>query len=1123
MEFFIKKNATLPLLKLQVVKDGRSDYNNFMKLIEVASLYFSMVDTETGIPKFTSRPAGFVEKTFDDPNAEPEYYIYYQFTSNDTKDEGRYEGQFMIRSSEGVLILPIREKLFITIQDSFIADDLNYSNCYVSDFPCCVDFPTNPICPPCPSFEPAPTPTMTPTMTSNLSIGLTLFSVITSGSIVVTYNLVSTMPVFTDISLDFNHILETTGDPLVITTGLTLNQGETSKILVVTLNEDYTTLTNNAYFSGVSINPPQYSSSFTSNENTIFQITPTPTPTPTVTQTQTPSVTPTITPTQPPEQIITDAIITNDVEYLSVGFDLYLSFVDPIPPTPTQTKTPTNTPTPSPFYYYYNLLDCNNSNNKVGRSITGGLTGIYNVDVDKCYSIVGILFGSSYDYDLDSLTLVTNCNDILCVQPTPTPTPTPSVTPIICDTFTFTGNNVTTTVNSATKTSSGGWDASAYSVESYNTPVSVSFQISDSNSYLMGGFSYNPTSNTGNTYSDISYGLYIQPNFLEIYENGNQVSVPGSMTNTTSDIWKVDYNGTDVKYYKNGVLIYTSSNPVTQPLHIYFPILTQGDGVTNVCVIGTPQPSPTPTNTPTITPSPTTEPLYPLTFYVQPLSGGQAIIFDGVTYTAETTVNIQLNTFYNIEAVPTPGYLFTGWNIYGGSFSSTGQSTTVAISLTSAANLAPSYSVDPNYDALEGQLSTNLVNYQNAIDNDWVSITQEEYNNIFNNVDAVIKIGNSDEQVNTRDSATGWDTTTFGTIDANTPLTIPTGYYVVGFVAESWNQNGQVELGYTTTYHTGAPTYMGNSPNVIGGMTMFYVRKRPGNVEGAPASTNLYPVLNFISPAYPNAVLNTFGWYTNDGGANWVETVSAFQTAKIQILLTNTRSWPLPPLPSPSPTITPSPTPAAVTATTYVYNISTVCDCDSIVLYSNSSSFGSSIYVYSDINLTKPYSNEVFYYNGVEWATTSGGIVSSGLNSCVIPYCSSICDSYTNYEISNNSYNSLEITFTLNGCNEFTVTAPPLTLVYLNSNTVPITNCVRQIIIASDWNGATILNSNPIQLNQNSETLQIQANDTITDFYGNTSFVYSVFSDGTYVYLYTGPGGGFAFNCQFPLTFSGPC
>ena len=79
MEFFIKKNATLPLLKLQVVKDGRSDYNNFMELLETSTIFFSMVNSETGIPKITSRPGGFVEKTFDDPNAEPEYYIYYKY------------------------------------------------------------------------------------------------------------------------------------------------------------------------------------------------------------------------------------------------------------------------------------------------------------------------------------------------------------------------------------------------------------------------------------------------------------------------------------------------------------------------------------------------------------------------------------------------------------------------------------------------------------------------------------------------------------------------------------------------------------------------------------------------------------------------------------------------------------------------------------------------------------------------------------------------------------------------------------------------------------------------------------------------------------------------------------
>jgi hypothetical protein len=138
MEFFIKKNATLPLLKMQVVKDGRSDYNRMMELIENSAIFFSMVDIETGIPKIITRPAGFVSKTMIDPNSDPEYYIYYQFTNKDTRKVGRYEGQFLLRNSDGVLILPIRDKLYINIQESFIADDLPYDSCYVSEFPCCV-------------------------------------------------------------------------------------------------------------------------------------------------------------------------------------------------------------------------------------------------------------------------------------------------------------------------------------------------------------------------------------------------------------------------------------------------------------------------------------------------------------------------------------------------------------------------------------------------------------------------------------------------------------------------------------------------------------------------------------------------------------------------------------------------------------------------------------------------------------------------------------------------------------------------------------------------------------------------------------------------------------------------
>lgn len=174
MEFYIKKNATLPLLKLQVVKDGRSDYNKFMNLIEVSSLFFSMVDIQTGIPKISSRPAGFVEKLFIDPNVEPEYYIYYQFNNRDTSKVGRFEGQFMLRSPDGVLILPIREKLYINVQESFIADDLEYDSCYVSEFPCCVNGPatttsTTTPCPSCPTCPP-PTPTPVPTTTTTTTI-----------------------------------------------------------------------------------------------------------------------------------------------------------------------------------------------------------------------------------------------------------------------------------------------------------------------------------------------------------------------------------------------------------------------------------------------------------------------------------------------------------------------------------------------------------------------------------------------------------------------------------------------------------------------------------------------------------------------------------------------------------------------------------------------------------------------------------------------------------------------------------------------------------------------------------------------------------------------------------------
>lgn len=120
MEFFIKKGATLPILKMQIVKDGRNDFRNFMESLENATITFSMRDEGSGVLKIASKRAYITEKFLDNPDAPTEYYIYYQFVSSDTSKTGRFVGEFSITTSEGELIVPIRENLYINVTDSFI-------------------------------------------------------------------------------------------------------------------------------------------------------------------------------------------------------------------------------------------------------------------------------------------------------------------------------------------------------------------------------------------------------------------------------------------------------------------------------------------------------------------------------------------------------------------------------------------------------------------------------------------------------------------------------------------------------------------------------------------------------------------------------------------------------------------------------------------------------------------------------------------------------------------------------------------------------------------------------------------------------------------------------------------
>jgi hypothetical protein len=296
MEFTIGQNSSLPLLKLQVVKDGIENYNSMMEFIERSSIFFSMVDTTNGIPKVYSKSAGFVEKLEMDPNASPEYYVYYRFTTQDTSRVGRYEGQFLFINDTGTLVLPIREPLYINIVESYIANNLPYNNCYTLNYVCCVTpFPTpEPTQSPFPVLsqtqtpEPTktPTPTPTPTNTNTPTVTNTKTPTPTNTSTVTNTQTPTVTPTNT---------ITPTKTPTVTPTNTITN--------TPTITETPTQTPTNT-------------------------LTPTPTPTitntPTVTNTPTPTVTNTPSPTS--GVVIINAILLGPNEYLQVGNNEYLSF-----------------------------------------------------------------------------------------------------------------------------------------------------------------------------------------------------------------------------------------------------------------------------------------------------------------------------------------------------------------------------------------------------------------------------------------------------------------------------------------------------------------------------------------------------------------------------------------------------------------------------------------------------------------------------------------------------------------------------------------------------------------------------------------------------------------------------
>ena len=124
-QFYINQNSVLPILKMELINDGRNDFKKFYDIVKNCSITFTMTNMDTNVIKIANAEAFIAKK--ENEGCVEQYLICYEWKPRDTKEKGVFEGVFTLHfdgtlTSEtteypkGDLIMPIREKLVIIIQ-----------------------------------------------------------------------------------------------------------------------------------------------------------------------------------------------------------------------------------------------------------------------------------------------------------------------------------------------------------------------------------------------------------------------------------------------------------------------------------------------------------------------------------------------------------------------------------------------------------------------------------------------------------------------------------------------------------------------------------------------------------------------------------------------------------------------------------------------------------------------------------------------------------------------------------------------------------------------------------------------------------------------------------------------
>ena len=137
--------------------------------------------------------------------------------------------------------------------------------------------------------------------------------------------------------------------------------------------------------------------------------------------------------------------------------------------------------------------------------------------------------------------------------------------------------------NTVTKSSgSGGWDADAYSKESYTGGAFVTAVPSSTGYAIMFGLNSDPAADS--SYASLDYSVYLRSDgVFDVYENGGSVSGgPGYGSYAAGDVFGVLYDGHRVGYTRNGTVFHSADANPGQVLSLDTSFATPGGTLTNI-------------------------------------------------------------------------------------------------------------------------------------------------------------------------------------------------------------------------------------------------------------------------------------------------------------------------------------------------------------------------------------------------------------------------------------------------------------------------------------------------------------------------------------------------------------